>query len=50
MWKVLTFLALLCFLFSVEANIQPSIVGGNNATLGQFPYFVSIRYGSEFGI
>lgn len=49
MWKMLQVLILIlcCVAFAKsEAAVSPFIVGGNNATVGQFPYFVSIRYGT----
>lgn len=51
MWSLLRFSAFLlfcCVINNAESRvaISPSIVGGQNATVGQFPYFVSIRYGT----
>lgn len=46
MWKVLSLLCLAIAVAESKTAIAPSIVGGNDAQLGQFPYFMSIRYGA----
>ncbi|KAL7020964.1 hypothetical protein ACKWTF_011690 [Chironomus riparius] len=44
MWKFILILAAISFA-DCKIDIAPRIVGGNDAALGQFPYFMSIRYG-----
>lgn len=46
MWKILVVLCVAIALAESESEIEPSIVGGRDAVLGQFPYFMSIRYGA----
>jgi secreted trypsin-like serine protease len=46
MWKILAILSLAFALAESKSAIAPSIVGGSDAALGQFPYFMSIRYGA----
>jgi secreted trypsin-like serine protease len=46
MWKLITLLCLAVTVAESKTAIAPSIVGGNDAQLGQFPYFMSIRYGA----
>lgn len=46
MWRILVLIACCVALAESNSAISPFIVGGNNATVGQFPYFVSIRYGT----
>ncbi|KAG5672750.1 hypothetical protein PVAND_002847 [Polypedilum vanderplanki] len=46
MWKILSFLCVAVALVESRSAIAPSIVGGRDAQLGQFPYFMSIRYGA----
>lgn len=47
MWKVIAaaLLTLSISDFASLETIDPFIIGGRDAVLGQFPYFASIRYG-----
>ncbi|XP_070503744.1 chymotrypsin-2-like [Chironomus tepperi] len=44
MWKLILILSAIS-IADCKIDITPRIVGGNNAAAGQFPYFMSIRYG-----
>lgn len=48
--KIISFALLAIFLASASATeeVKQFIVGGNDASEGQFPYFVSFRYGEEW--